>query len=190
MAKPSSTKVPRKGSASRARTAPSAQAAAPRRRRKPPATAGASTETLVPVLAVEDAAAAIAWYKRAFGAAERDRRLTPEGKVVHAELALGGGRVYLVDVLPGAAADHPTSLGGTTVRLHLHVEKVDRTWARAVSEGAAVAIPLADQPWGERFGVLRDPFGHVWSMSRPVSAASPASRPDARAQPDPPRPEG
>jgi PhnB protein len=148
-----------------ARKPPARRAASARSPRKAAAAAARPSEALVPVLAVEDAAQAIAWYKRAFGARETDRRLTPEGKVVHAELAIGDARLSVVDVLPGAPADHPTSLGGTTVRLQLHLAKVDRAWARAVSEGAVVAVPLADQPWGERLGTLRDPLGHVWSLA-------------------------
>ena len=159
-------KAPARSKPARAAPKRAAPSRAPRKGRVEEA---GPAEALVPVLVVEDAAAAIAWYKRAFAAREADRRLTPEGKVVHAELALGGSRLYLVDVLPGGATDHPIALGGTTVRLHLHVQKIDRAWARAVSEGAAVAVPLADQDWGERFGVLRDPFGHVWSMAQPVA---------------------
>jgi PhnB protein len=145
-----------------------AQAKAPKPKAAKPAKAPRPTsgtfDALVPSLAVEDAPKAIDWYKRAFGVREVDRRLAPDGKVVHAELALGGGRLYLFDV-PGTVTEHPVSLGGTTVRLHLQVEQVDRAFARAVAEGAAVLVPLADQAWGDRFGVLRDPFGHVWSMS-------------------------
>jgi PhnB protein len=153
----------------KARAAPPRKAA-PRRRTAPPrpAAAGGDGDSLVPYLAVEDAAAAIAWYKEAFGAKEATRRLGPGGRVVHAEMRIGAARFYLSDVFPGSDIEHPTSLGGTTATLHLHAPDVDRLWARAVSAGGKVTLPLANQFWGERYGKLRDPFGHSWALSRPV----------------------
>lgn len=144
--------------------------AAPARRSAParPAAGPGAGSSIVPYLAVEDAAQAIAWYKEAFGAKEATRRLEPGGRVVHAEMRVGEARFYLSDVFPGSDIEHPTSLGGTTASLHLHAPEIDRLWARAVSAGGQVTMPLANQFWGERYGRLRDPFGHSWSLSWPV----------------------
>lgn len=143
------------------------------------------TGTLVPSLAMEDCAKAMEWYRRALGAQEIDRQLAPDGKVLQAILRVGSSWISLSDVLPGADTDHPISLGGTTCRLHLHTEDVDRLWDRAVAAGAQVTLPLATQPGGNRLGTFRDPFGHVWSLSRPADLrlegqaldASPGGRP-------------
>jgi PhnB protein len=136
--------------------------------RGPAAADPSSPPGLVPYLAVEDAPRAIAWYKEAFGAREATRRLEPGGRVVHAELRIGAARFYLSDVFPGSDIEHPTSLGGTTASFHLHAPDIDRLWARAVSAGGQVTVPLANQFWGERYGKLRDPFGHSWALSWPV----------------------
>lgn len=146
------------------------KAAAPRRRAqaRPSGASPAPDDGIVPYLAVEDAASAIAWYKEAFGAKETTRRLEPGGRVLHAELRIGAARFYLSDVFPGSDIEHPTSLGGTTSTLHLQAPEVDRLWARAVSAGGKVTMPLANQFWGERYGKLRDPFGHSWALSWPV----------------------
>jgi uncharacterized glyoxalase superfamily protein PhnB len=157
------------GKAGAGARAPARKAAAPRRRDgRPAGAAPAAEEALVPYLAVEDAARAIAWYKEAFGAREATRRLEPGGRVVHAELRVGAARFFLSDVLPGSDIEHPTSLGGTTATLHLQAPEIDRLWARAVSAGGKVTMPLANRFWGERYGKLRDPFGHSWALSWPV----------------------
>jgi uncharacterized glyoxalase superfamily protein PhnB len=163
----------------RSRTPPKAAKGAPKGRKAAPKggasrSSRAARETpvqqpsLVPYLAVEDAARAIAWYKEAFGAREATRQAAPGGKVLHAELRIGDARFYLSDVFPGADVEHPTSLGGTTTSLHLSTPDVDRAWARAVSAGGVVTMPLANQFWGDRYGKLRDPFGHSWSLSWPA----------------------
>jgi PhnB protein len=147
-------------------------AAKPRSARPKSTRADAAAPSLVPCLAVEDAPRAIAWYREAFGAREAARRTAPGGKVAHAELRIGEARFFLSDAPPGPDVEHPTSLGGTTASLHLRAPDVDRLWARAVSAGGQVTVPLANRPWGERSGRLRDPFGHSWALSWPVGMSA------------------
>jgi PhnB protein len=113
-----------------------------------------------PHLTVRDAAAAIDFYERAFGAIEQLRFPTPDGrKIMHARLALpDGGAIMLNDEMCETAY-------GNALTLHLDLPDVDAGWARAVAAGATVVMPLADQFWGDRYGVLVDPFGHRWSLS-------------------------
>ena len=130
-----------------------------------------NTPTLVPHLVVDDAAAAIDFYVRAFGAVEEIRLPTPDGRLMHACVSVNGGRVFLNDDFPEAGADGsgtPTTLGGTTVTIHLHGPDVDGRFQRALDAGATVVAPLEDQFWGDRYGVLRDPFGYHWSLAETV----------------------
>lgn len=126
---------------------------------------------LSPHLVVDDAAAAIDFYGKAFGAEELGRVPRPDGKLVHAALRINGSLVMLNDDFPemcGGKSMTPTSLGGTPVTIHLTVTDVDAKFQRAVDAGATVVAPLDDQFWGDRYGVVADPFGHQWSMGRPV----------------------
>jgi PhnB protein len=138
-------------------TARRARAAAPRSR--------IPYQTVTPYLAVSDAAAAIDWYKRAFGARELSRMPTPDGKVMHAEILIGDSRVMLSDVFPGSDVQHPRAVGTTTINLHVYHRNVDRLWRQAIAAGATVTMPLDDQFWGDRYGKLTDPFGHSWALS-------------------------
>lgn len=117
---------------------------------------------LSPALAVRDAAAAMDWYGRVFGAEELFRLTAPDGSVVHGEMRLGGGVLMLGEESPDHGSLAPPSVGGTAVRLHLYVDDVDALFARATAAGAEVLIPLDDQFYGDRSGRLRDPFGHEW----------------------------
>lgn len=120
---------------------------------------------VTPYLAVPDAARAIDWYARAFGAKELMRMDGPGGKILHAELMIGDSRIMLADPFPGMDTKHPQSAGGTTVGLHLYHRNVDRLWQQAVAAGARVVMPLDDQFWGDRYGKLADPFGHSWGLA-------------------------
>ncbi len=126
---------------------------------------------LTPYLTVADARAAIEFYRRAFDAAELRRLETLDGrKIIHAALSINGALLMVSDDFPeltGRAAS-PQALGGSPVTMHLTVPDVDAFFARAVAAGAAVTMPLADTFWGDRFGKLRDPFGHHWSVSTPL----------------------
>jgi PhnB protein len=128
--------------------------------------------TITPQLIVKGVAAAIAWYTRAFGANELLRNTAPDGaRIMHSELLLGDSRFFVVDEFPGIVS--PIELGGTTVTLHLYVPDVDALFARAVSAGATVLMEVADQFWGDRYGMLADPFGHRWSIASRIEDLSP-----------------
>jgi len=126
----------------------------------PPGYAG-----VTPYLIVRDAAQAIDFYKRAFGATEALRLLYPDGKVAHAELAIGQGFVMLAEEMAKDGYRGPQALGGTPVSLLVYVPDVDAAFARAVAAGATAQRPVADQFYGDRSGTLVDPFGHVWSIA-------------------------
>jgi PhnB protein len=128
---------------------------------------------LMPDLAVDDAAAAIDFYQRAFGARERGRMMAPNGKIAHAELELAGSVLMLADPFPGMTAKPPKELGGTTVSVFLYVEDVDAFVQRAVDAGATVTMPVDDMFWGDRFGKLTDPFGHEWEVATHTEDLSP-----------------
>jgi PhnB protein len=123
--------------------------------------------TITPVLTVGDAEAAVAFYRRAFGAEELYRNTYPDGRIV-AELAVAGARFRVADEAPEAANLSPRTLEGTTVRLNLLVADPDGLAARAVAAGATEVAPVADQSYGLRQGRLADPFGHHWLIGRPL----------------------
>jgi PhnB protein len=128
-----------------------------------------------PHLVVDDAAAAIDFYVKAFGATEYGRVPGPDGRLVHAALNINGSTVMLNDDFPemsGGKSMTPTSLGGTPVTIHLVVTDVEDKFQQAVDAGATVVAPLEDQFWGDRYGVVRDPFGHQWSLGQPVREVS------------------
>ena len=127
---------------------------------------------VVPHLMIPDgrAAEAINVYARAFGAMEKRRSQADDGKrLLHVQLEVNGGMLLLHDDFPemrsGAASPPPS---GTT--LHLQVEDADAAWAKALENGFTIRFPLADQFWGDRYGQLLDPFGHVWSIGATPAA--------------------
>ena len=121
--------------------------------------------TLTPHLVCRDAAAAIEFYKEAFGAVEVDRLAGPGGKLMHAMVRIGDSPLMLVDEFPEMHALGPTTLGGSPVTLHLAVPDVDASFRRATAAGATVRMPLSNMFWGARYGMVQDPFGHLWSMA-------------------------
>ena len=130
---------------------------------------------LSPHLVVDDAAAAIDFYVKAFGAEELGRVPGPDGRLIHAALRINGFTVMLNDDFPemcGGKSMTPKSLGGTPVPSHLTVTDVDSKFERAVDAGATVVGALEDQFWGDRYGVVEDPFGHRWSLGQPVREVS------------------
>jgi PhnB protein len=129
--------------------------------------------TVTPYLAVDDAAEAIAYYTKAFGAKERSRMEAPDGSIGHAELEIGDSLVMLSDPFPQATTRTPKELGGTTATVFLYVEDVDAVVKRAVDAGATVTMEVADQFWGDRFGAITDPFGHSWSIATHVEDVPP-----------------
>jgi len=120
---------------------------------------------VTPHLIVDGAARAIEFYKAAFGATEEMRLPAPDGKLMHARLRIGGAAVMLVDEMPHCNALGPKTLKGTPVTIHLFVEDADAVFARAVKAGASALMPPADMFWGDRYGVVTDPFGHCWSIA-------------------------
>ena len=130
---------------------------------------------VAPHLVVDDANAAIDFYVRAFDATEYGRLPHPDGRVVHAALDVNGSMVMLNDDFPEHNAGRsmtPTALGGTPVTIHLQVTDVDAKFQQALDAGATVVAPLEEQFWGARYGVIRDPFGHHWSLGQPLREVS------------------
>jgi PhnB protein len=121
--------------------------------------------SVTPYLVVNNAARAIEFYQRAFGAKEIMRMDGPPGKIAHAEIKIGDSMIMLSDEMPGGGVRSPQSLGGTTAGIFLYVENVDSVFNQAASAGAKVDMPLADMFWGDRYGKLTDPFGHSWSLA-------------------------
>ena len=129
--------------------------------------------SVTPYLAVDDANAAIEYYKKAFGAKERLRMDAPDGSVGHAELEIGDSLVMLSDPTPEATTRPPSEVGGTTAGIFLYVPDVDAVVKKAVDGGATVTMEVADQFWGDRFGSIKDPFGHIWSIATHVEDVPP-----------------
>ena len=130
--------------------------------------------SVTPYLTLSDAARALDFYKRAFGAREVMRMDGPGGKIGHAEIQIGDSRIMLGDEMPGTGCQSPQSLGGTTSGIMLYVENADAVFNQAVSAGAQVEAPLADMFWGDRYGKLKDPFGHSWSVATHKEDVAPA----------------
>jgi PhnB protein len=120
---------------------------------------------ITPYLSIKGAAAAIEFYKRAFGATERMRMTQPDGRVGHTELQLGDSCIMLADEFPEMDCKSPQTLGGTPVALHMYVTDVDAVVTRAVAAGATLVRPVQDQFYGDRSGTVTDPYGHVWHIS-------------------------
>jgi PhnB protein len=130
--------------------------------------------TITPQLTVRGVSEAVAFYEKAFGASELYRNLAPDGKsVMHAELALGDSRFFLHDEFPEHGEYSPIDGQVTGVVLHLYVDDVDALYERAVAAGVTVLFPLQDCFWGDRYAIVRDPFGHRWSMATRIEDLSP-----------------
>ena len=125
-------------------------------------------------LTVNDAVGALEFYHTAFGAEELFRLVEPSGKVGHAEIRIGNSTVMLSDEYPDFGALSPVSVGGSPVRLHLYVEDADTFVARAVSAGATLLRTVADQFYGDRAGLIVDPYGHSWHVATPKEQVNPA----------------
>ncbi len=121
--------------------------------------------TLTPHLVIAGASDAIAFYRRAFGAEEISRLPGPGGLLMHASIRIGDSFVMLHDEFPEMGARGPKAIGGTAVTLHLYTTDADAAFARALDAGCSVVMPLGDQFWGDRYGLVEDPFGHRWSIA-------------------------
>jgi uncharacterized glyoxalase superfamily protein PhnB len=181
MARKSKAKTAKKsaGPAARKDAKKSAKRVARPKAKKPtrrPAAARAALQSVTPYLVVSSGEHAIEFYKKAFDAVEVYRMPAPDGtRLLHATLNIRGSDVMLSDEFPEHGGNRgPDIVGSTTVSIHLWVPNADKAFAQAVGAGATVIMPLADMFWGDRYGKLRDPFGHEWSIAHHVRDVSPA----------------
>lgn len=137
--------------------------------------------TLTPHLVCDGAADAIDFYKRAFGAEEMMRLPGPDGRLMHGAVLINGATVMLTDENRQWGALGPKTLGGSPVTLNLAVPDVDAAYERAVAAGATAVMPVADQFWGDRYGIVRDPFGHSWALLTPIRTMTEAELREAAA---------
>ena len=137
--------------------------------------------SLTPYLIVADGAAALAFYERAFAAKPRMKLVRPDGKIGHAELDIGDSVIMLADEYPRNEARAPGHFGGSPVLLHLYVEKIDEVIAKAVAAGATLQRPVENMFYGDRAGMVTDPFGHGWHIATHIEDVPPDEI-DRRAQ--------
>jgi PhnB protein len=128
---------------------------------------------ICPYLAVSGAARAIEFYQKVFGATEAYRLTDPSGKIGHAEILIGESRIMLADEAPDWGHLSPETVGGCPVKFHLAVDNVDEMVQRAVDAGAILLRPVADEFYGERMGMVTDPFGFSWHISTTKTEVSP-----------------
>jgi len=129
--------------------------------------------SLTPYIIVKGGDAAIKFYVKVFGGTEAFRLAEPNGRIGHAEVKIGEGAIMLADESPSFGALSPPTVGGTPVNLHLYVEDVDATIKRAEAAGAIVLRPAEDQFYGDRSGMIVDPFGHRWHLATRKKNVSP-----------------
>lgn len=128
--------------------------------------------TITAYLIVDGADAAIELYQKALGAEVMSVHKMPDGKVLNAQLKIGNSMLMLNDEWPDWGAIGPKKIGNTAVTMHLYVNDVDSAWQRAVDAGFEVSMPLDNAPWGDRYGSLKDPFGHSWSLATHIEDVS------------------
>ena len=144
----------------------------------------ATIPPITPNLTVSDAAAAVDFYKSAFGAVQDGEAhfMPGTGKIMHVRLLINGGLIMLADDFSkemGGTNMTPAALGGSPIVLALQLEDVQSFWDKAVAAGGIVTMPLADQFWGDRYGQMTDPFGHRWSMSQTMKTMTDAEMQEA-----------
>jgi uncharacterized glyoxalase superfamily protein PhnB len=134
-------------------------------------------ENAIPHLVCDPCPEAIEYYKKAFGAEELHRMPAPDGrKIMHAALRIGKSLVFLADDFPefcGGKSQSPKALNGTPVTIHMYVRDCDAAIKRAQDAGATVTMPAADMFWGDRYGIVVDPFGHQWSFGTRLKDLTP-----------------
>jgi len=129
---------------------------------------------VTPHLTVRNATAMIEFYKKAFGAVENRRAPGPDGKsILHAEIQIGDSKVFLNDEFPEMGAQSPLVAKSTPVTIHLYVEDADKQYKQALAAGAEVVMPIGDQFWGDRYGIVKDPAGHQWSIGSHMEDLTP-----------------
>jgi PhnB protein len=125
--------------------------------------------TITPQLVCKNASSAIEFYQKAFGAKLEGKFMSPDGKwVMHSSLKIGDSPFFVVDEMPDMKNSGPETLKGSPVMLNLYVENADSFVTRAAQAGAKVTMPVADQFWGDRYGQLKDPYGHLWAVATHV----------------------
>jgi len=129
--------------------------------------------TITPYLIMHHAAEAIEFYKKVFGAVEKDRLEMPDGKIGHAELSIGDSMIMLADEAPDYGALAPETVGGTPVSIALYMAGVDDVIKKALDAGAVLERPVEDQFYGDRSGSIKDPFGHKWTILTHIEDVSP-----------------
>lgn len=127
----------------------------------------------IPYLSCRRAAEALDFYQRAFGAEEKMRMATPDGRVAHAEIKIGDAMIMLADEFPEMGFRSPQSLGGSPVGIHIYVQDVDALTHQAIDAGATVIRPVADQFYGDRSVTLEDPYGHRWFFATHMEDLTP-----------------
>ncbi len=129
--------------------------------------------SVTPHLIIKDAAAAIEFYKKAFGATELFRMDQPNGKVAHAEIKIGDSPIMIADEYPDLGYRSPATLGGTPVSIMIYVDDVDTIFEQALAAGGEQQKAVQDQFYGDRSGTLKDPFGHIWHVATHVEDVTP-----------------
>lgn len=127
-----------------------------------------TTTSIIPHLACRHGSEAVTFYEKAFGASPLAIHRTPDGRLMHAALSFGGHMVFVVDEFPEHGGKSPQTLGGTPVTIHMQVSDCDAVFQRAVEAGCLVKMPLEEMFWGDRYGLVEDPFGHQWSIATTV----------------------
>jgi len=130
--------------------------------------------TATPYLVIRNAAAALGFYEKAFGAREVFRMSKPDGTIMHGEFAIGDSRFMFTDASGGNGAVSPEDLKGTPVSIYLYVNDADAVFHQAVAAGAQPLLPVQYMFWGDRYGRLTDPFGHQWHIATHKEDVSPA----------------
>jgi PhnB protein len=130
-------------------------------------------QAVAPYLIIRGAARALEFYRDALGATERLRLDMPGGKIGHAEIEIGGSVIMLADEFPEMDCRSPETIGGSPVTLHLYVTDADAVVARAVAQGAKVTRPVKNQFYGDRSGMIIDPFGHTWNVATHIEDLTP-----------------
>ena len=128
--------------------------------------------SLTPHIIVKGLPKAIEFYKKAFGAVEREQCEGPDGKVCHAEVAIGDSILMMCEEYPEYGAFSPLSAKTSGCTLHLYVNDVDSAFAKALKAGAKQKMPVTEQFWGDRYGQLVDPFGHTWALATHIEDVS------------------
>lgn len=129
--------------------------------------------TITPHLTVNDSKKAAEFYKKAFNAEILNIAEMPDGKVIHAEMKIGDSHVFMADEFPQMGCLGPAARGGSSTSLCISVVDVDKAWKQATDAGCTVMMPLDNQFWGDRYGVVVDPFGHVWELCTHVEDVTP-----------------